>query len=210
LGHEAAGREKSSRHTEPIATKELEREMTVFDFAASLPDRFYWDSSFLVNVAFAAAKFHKPCAAYYYRLKEAGVPVILSNLALDETWYILLKLETEDLHAPRTFWEIYREEPHHLRPALQKLRDFTKRLTQLPHVTLVGTAANAYETALETMEQSLLLPRDAYHWALMKDNGLTAIVTTDADFTRIPGTAIYTCNEKILSRGKSSSSIPSG
>ncbi len=29
---------------------------------------------------------------------------------------------------------------------------------------------------------------------------MTAIVTTDADFTRIPGATIYTCNEKILSR----------
>jgi predicted nucleic acid-binding protein len=176
--------------------------MTVFDFAVSFPHRLYWDSSFLVNVAFAAAKFHKPCAAYYYRLKEAGVPVLLSNLALDEAWYILLKLETEDLYAPQTFWEIYREEPHHLRPILRKLRDFTKRLTQLPHMTLVGTAADAYEAALETMEHSLLLPRDAYHWALMQDNGLTAIVTTDADFTRIPGATIYTCNEKILSDPK--------
>jgi hypothetical protein len=31
--------------------------MTVFDFAAPLPDRLYWDSSFLVNVVFVAAKF---------------------------------------------------------------------------------------------------------------------------------------------------------
>jgi hypothetical protein len=36
----------------------------------------------------------------------------------------------------------------------------------------------------------------------MQDNELTAIVTTDADFTRIPGATIYTCNEKILSDPK--------
>ena len=29
---------------------------------------------------------------------------------------------------------------------------------------------------------------------------LTAIATTDADFTRIPKVALYTCNEKILSQ----------
>ncbi|MGH7961412.1 MAG: type II toxin-antitoxin system VapC family toxin [Candidatus Binatia bacterium] len=174
--------------------------MAVFDFAAPLPDHLYWDSSFLVNVAFAAAKFHDPCAAYYYRLKEEGVPVVLSNLALDETWYILMKLETEQLYHPQGFWEIYREEPERLRPILRALRDFTKRLLQLPHVTLVGTQANAYETALETMDRSLLLPRDAYHWALMQDGGLTAIATTDADFTRIPKATLYTCNERILSQ----------
>lgn len=174
--------------------------MTAFDFAASLPDRLYWDSSFLVNFAFTAAKFHKPCAAYYYRLKEEGVPVILSNLALDETWYILMKLETENLYHPRTFWEIYREEPTRLRPILRKMHDFAKRLIQLPHVTIVGTEAKVYETALESMERYLLLPRDAYHWAIMQGNGLTAIATTDADFTRIPGITIYTCNEKILAR----------
>jgi predicted nucleic acid-binding protein len=172
--------------------------MTVFDFAASLPDRLYWDSSFLVNVAFAAAKRHHHCAAYYYRLKEAGVPVTLSNLALDETWSILLKLETEQLYHPQGFWEIYREEGERLQPIFQKLREFTTRLTQLPHVTLVGMEAGAYETALAVMERSFLLPRDAYHWALMQANGLKAVATTDADFTRISDAAIYTCNERIL------------
>jgi predicted nucleic acid-binding protein len=172
--------------------------MSVFDFAAPLPNRLYWDSSFLVNVAFAAAKLHQPCAAYYYRLKESGVPVMLSNLALDETWYILLKLETEQLYPPQSFWTIYREEAERLRPIFQKLREFTTRLTQLPHVTLVGTEANAYETALTVMERSFLLPRDAYHWALMQAHGLRNIATTDADFTRISEVAIYTCNERIL------------
>ena len=172
--------------------------MSVFDFAAPLPDRLYWDSSFLVNVAFAAAKLHQPCAAYYYRLQEVGVPVILSNLALDETWYSLLKLETEQTHSPQSFWEMYREEAKRLRPIFQKLREFTTRLIQLSHVTLVGMEANAYETALTVMERSFLLPRDAYHWALMQANGLSAVATTDADFTRIPEVTIYTCNERIL------------
>lgn len=174
--------------------------MTVFDFAAFLPNRLYWDSSFLVNIAFVTAKFHKPCAAYYYRLKAERVPIILSNLALDEVWYILLKLEIEHLYPSQNFWAIYREEPARLRPILQKLREFTKRLTRLPHVTLVGTGADAYETALKTMEQSFLLPRDAYHWTLMQENNLTTIATTDADFTRIPSITIYTCNEKISAR----------
>lgn len=174
--------------------------MTVFDFLASLPNRIYWNSSFLVNIGFGAAKFHQPCAVYYYRLKETAVPVLLSNLALDETWYILLKLETEHLYQPRSFWEIYREEPDSLRPILHRLRDFTQRLTRLPHVTLIGTEANAYETALMTMEHFLLLPRDAYHWTLMQTHGLNAIATTDADFTRLPDSVIYTCNEKLLAQ----------
>ena len=176
--------------------------MSVFDFFAPLPGSLYWDSSFLVNVSFAAARFHQPCAAYYYRLQEAGVPILLSNLALDETWYILLKLETEHLYHPQTFWEIYREEPDRLRPILHRLRDFTQRLTRLPHVTFIGTPADAYQTALTIMEQALLLPRDAYHWALMQFHGLTAIATTDADFIRISGSTIYTCNEKILGVGR--------
>ena len=174
--------------------------MTAFDFSSPLPNRIYWDSSFLVNVGFAAAKFHQPCAAYHYRLKESEVSVLISNLALDETWYILLKLETEHLYKPRTFWGIYRQEPDMLRPILQKLRDFTQRLTQLPHVSLIGIEANTYETALITMESALLLPRDAYHWALMQTHDLNAIATTDADFIRLPESVIYTCNDRILAR----------
>lgn len=174
--------------------------MSAFDFLSPLPERIYWDSSFLVNIGFAAARFHQSCAAYYYRLQEAEVPVLLSNLTLDETWYILLKLESEYLYEPRTFWEIYRDEPGALRPILQKLRDFTQRLIQLPHITLIGTEARAYETALATMQVALLLPRDAFHWALMQTHALNAIATTDADFARLPESRIYTCNEHILAR----------
>ena len=46
--------------------------MAVFDFPAALPNRLYWDSSFLANIAFAAASFHKPCTDYYYLLKAEG------------------------------------------------------------------------------------------------------------------------------------------
>ncbi len=57
----------------------------VFDFTLPVPGRLYWDSSFLVNIAFATAKFHTQCATYYQRLKDEGVPVLISNLTLDET-----------------------------------------------------------------------------------------------------------------------------
>lgn len=87
------------------------------------------------------------------------------------------------------------------RPTVAKcIRDFTQRLIHLPHVTLVETEVNAYEMALQTMERALLLPRDAYHWALMQTHGLSAIATTDADFTRISESTIYTCNESILAQ----------
>ena len=94
-------------------------------------------------------------------------------------------LSPEHLYQPRTFWDIYRKAPDVLCPILHTLRDCTQRLTRLPHVTLSGTEANADERALTTMEQALLLPRDAYHWTLMQRHGLNAIATTDADFTRL-------------------------
>lgn len=172
--------------------------MSVFDFASPLPERLYWDSSFILNFSFAAAKFHEPCTTYYARLKEERVPVLLSNLALDETWFILMKLETQQLYHPKSFWEIYREEPEQLTPVLQKIRDFTTRLTQLRHVTLVGTAADAYKRALQAIESNTLLPRDAYHWSIMQNHDLTAIATTDADFMRLSDSRVYTCNQKIL------------
>ncbi len=109
-----------------------------------------------------------------------------------------MKLETEQLYAPQTFWDVYREEPDRLKPILRKLREFTKRLEQLPHSSFIGTAAGSYETALKTMERNFLLPRDASHWSIMQDHEVAIIATTDADFMRIPDVTIYTCNEKIL------------
>ncbi len=109
-----------------------------------------------------------------------------------------MKLETEQLHAPKTFWEVYREEPDRFKPILRKLRAFTKRLEQLPHISFIETEAGSYETALKTVDRHLLLPRDAYHWSIMQDHEVSIIATTDTDFARIPDVTIYTCNEKML------------
>ena len=128
-----------------------------------------------------------------------GVPVPVSNLTLDENWYILLKLESERIYETPTFWDIYRQEPDRLRPFLKKLRDFTRKVGAAVPYYFGWNEAGSYDQALQIMEKHLLLPRDAYLWAIMQDQEISALATTDTDFTPIPGVTIYTCNGKMLS-----------
>jgi len=54
---------------------------------------------------------------------------------------------------------------------------------------------------LEFMERYHLLPRDAYHLAIMNHYGIPHIVTMDADFLVVPDLVIYTCVPSILAQG---------
>ncbi|MBU4601107.1 type II toxin-antitoxin system VapC family toxin [Patescibacteria group bacterium] len=64
----------------------------------------------------------------------------------------------------------------------EKLSQFTKSI--LPKLNLVQFAdiKNGVEDALDSMKRFKLKPRDAFHLATMKDNGIKIIVTDDKDF----------------------------
>lgn len=63
----------------------------ILDFNAELPEVIYWDASFVLNFSIEGANYYEECADFSRRLQRENIPSIISNLALDEIWYGLLR-----------------------------------------------------------------------------------------------------------------------
>lgn len=175
----------------------------LFNFAAPLPGRLYWDASFLIHATYPAGRYHQECFALLDRLSNArGTVSYVSTLVLDETVFGLLQLKVAGHDPTRGFWGAYRDNPQVIQPFLPELRRLLDRLTSDPRIQIVGAGEMFVWKALDHMESYSLLPRDALHLTTMAEHAINSVVTTDADFLPINGLRIYTCNPKMLASVK--------
>jgi len=172
----------------------------VYDFNAPLPPALYWDASFVVNFAHEAGLYHREAADFLLRLEQEKVMSFISTLTLDEAFFVLLRSSIEQDHAPLSFWKMYQQNPAVIAPYLSKLRALAKGLQIHPNVRILPVLTSFALPALEFMERYHLLPRDAYHLAIMNHYGIPHIVTMDGDFLVVPDLVIYTCVPNILAQ----------
>lgn len=170
----------------------------ICSFKDTLPPAIYWDASFIVNFTFDKASYFNKCGEYYYRLKEKQIHSYISTLTLDETWYILLKVKIEEDYAPDKFWKVYNRNKSIVSPYIPLLKELTDRLRNQLWVEMTTAPVTTIDRVLERMQDSYLLPRDAFHLEIMQSLGVDSIVTLDEDFASIPNITVYTCKETIL------------
>lgn len=176
----------------------LKKPRTVFSFQDALPEIAYLDTSFLLNVLVNESAFHAQCVEFAKRLEAAETILVLSNLGLDEIWFVLLRLQAVREHGESGWLSFLRDNPEKVRGYAQQLEEATLQILEIPNLLLVELTASQSMQALNLIGQSGLLPRDALHAAATIVGGINTIITTDADFARLPGIAIYTCNPKVL------------
>lgn len=83
---------------------------------------------------------------------------------------------------------------------ISTLKRATTDLLMIQNLIIMEISTSSVLRALDFMEEYRLLPRDAIHLAAMSAVGTKNIVTTDADFCRVAGINVYTCNPKVLAR----------
>ncbi len=171
----------------------------ILDFDAPLPNRLYWDASFLIHAVYPGGRYHQQCYAFLERLNSAVKSCsFVSSLALDEVIFTLIRLKLTEEHPDQGFWKVYRETPEAIQPYLGEIRALVKRLFNDSRIQVVGTVPESILIALRYMSDYSLLPRDALHLSTMAHYGIKDIVTTDDDFIIMPDLNLYTCNPKIL------------
>lgn len=69
----------------------------------------------------------------------------------------------------------------------EALRETIEDIYAMPNLTIKEVLASTPLDALELMDQFHLKPRDAFHAAVMKSNGITEIASDDPDFDRVKG-----------------------
>lgn len=171
------------------------------DFKDLLPAALYWDASFIVNLAHEAAVYHQQAADFLTRLEESHTVSHVSTLTLDEVYFVLLRANIERDQPSNSFWHVYHSNPAAIEPYIEALEDLTEELYTHPRVHILAAQAALSFDALSAMRQHHLLPRDAYHLAIMRHHGILNLVTLDADFLRVPDIVIHTCVPSILASG---------
>lgn len=92
----------------------------------------------------------------------AGEEAVTSSLALDEVMWVLIRNRKAEV-----------------------LRETIEDIYAVPNLDVRDVSGSIPLDALDFIEKYRLRPRDAFHAAVMKDLGLSEIVSDDSDFDRV-------------------------
>lgn len=94
----------------------------------------------------------------------SGLKAVTCALTLDEIMWVIIKNKKGEV-----------------------LRETIEDIYAMPNLVIKEVSASIPLDALSLMEQFELKPRDAFHAAVMKSNGITEIASDDPDFDRVKG-----------------------
>ncbi len=166
----------------------------LFSFDSPPPRLAYIDPSFLLNIIVEEAIFHKECLKYKDKLKKQNTLLFLSNLGLDEIWYVLIKLQAIKDHGTKGWQKYVNQHPQAVKEYVDILNETTSAILEIPNLHLIEISTEQTLEALSFIKSYGLLPRDAIHLATTVLSNIDNLITTDKAFNAVSEINIYTCN----------------
>lgn len=166
----------------------------IFNFESLPPRVAYVGPSFLLNILVDEAKFHKQCIEYKNKLRDRRILLFLSNLGLDEIWYVLIKLQAIKEHNIKSWQKYLTKHPEAIKKYANFISKITLTILEIPNLHIIEISAEQTLEALSFIKRYGLLPRDAIHAAATLLSGIGNIITTDKAFNTVNEINIYTCN----------------
>jgi predicted nucleic acid-binding protein len=154
----------------------------------------YIDANIFIHVLLNDPRFGATCKAFLTRVEKGDAEACLSPLAIDEIAY---KIIVEKLKAELglvTTGEVLRQlkrDPDRLDSAKPELLAFLLVIQNYKGLRVVDVPASIGVSLFEKITDHRLLPRDALHLAIMEYHGITHIATSDKDFGRVAGIAVW-------------------
>ena len=111
---------------------------------------------------------------------------------------MLLQIQAVNEHGKKGWLSFLKDNPTKVMAYCQELEKATLQILEIPNLLLIEPSTDQSLQALEFIRKYGLLPRDAIHAAVTLDIGIEAIITTDADFAKVPNLKVYTCNPRAL------------
>ena len=139
----------------------------------------YLDANFLTAYFVENHQDNYSSRIKMFELLEKNKNLLISCLTLDETWCkVKLTLEKQvPTEKRKPFSEFYGD----LKRILDSILDHPlMKIIQFENDLIQGV-----KNALENIKNYNLRPRDAFHYAMMKDLNVSYIVTKDKDFNKI-------------------------
>jgi predicted nucleic acid-binding protein len=174
--------------------RDLRNQNSIFSFESIPPDIAYVDPSFFINLIVKDSNYHSACKSFSLRLKAKGTILLLSNLGLDEIWFIILKLQAVKERGLKNWLNFLKDNPKKVIEYSKEISKITTFILDIPNVFLIEITTNQTLRAISLIHKYGLLPRDAIHAATAIDSGIDTIITTDPDFCHVKELKTYTCN----------------
>lgn len=166
----------------------------IHGFEEQPPKIAYVDPNFFINLMVKDSVFFEECKKYSEKLKESKTVLVMSNLGLDELWYVLLKLLAMRDYE-KNWQKILKTKPEIVKKYSEDIEKYTLALLEIPNLLLAEVSVDQTLLSLTLMKKYGLFPRDAIHAAVAIVSGIDNIITTDSDFIRIEELEVYTCNK---------------
>lgn len=164
--------------------------MTVHSFKEEPPSLAYVDPSFFINLLIKDSNYHRECKKFSKKLRDKQTFLLVSNLGLDEIWYVILKVKATEEHGDEAINKL--REPEVVKKYATEVEEYTAKLKNISKLFFIEITTEQTFQAKNLIKQYGLLPRDAIHLAATR-SGIGALITTDRDFNRVKKVDIYTC-----------------
>lgn len=134
----------------------------IHGFEEQPPKIAYVDPNFFVNLIVKDSVFFWECKNYSERLKESKTVLVMSNLGLDELWYVLLKLLAMRDYE-KNWQKILKTKPEIVKKYSEEIEKYTLALLEIPNLLLAEVSVDQTLLSLTLMKKYGLFPRDAIH-----------------------------------------------
>lgn len=164
--------------------------MTVHSFKENPPSLAYVDPSFFINLLIKDSNYHQECKMFSKKLKEKQTVLTVSNLGLDEIWYVILKVMATKEHGDEAMNKL--REPEVVKKYATDIDEYTEKLKDISRLFFIEVTTKQTFQAKDMIKKYGMLPRDSIHLAATA-SGIDNLITTDKDFNRIKEIDVYTC-----------------
>lgn len=167
--------------------------------ASIYPPVVYVDANFLIYLFYEGHNWQERARSWWFRLIAEGTVLAISNLALDETWFSLVSClykkdnPNKQIHPKRLWWAACVQK---YLTVLRNCHNFVTTYSRTGRIRLVGTKYETVEKAFNLMSSVPLMPRDAFHVALLQQENIDAILTIDPDFENVSDIKVYNWSQK--------------
>jgi predicted nucleic acid-binding protein len=152
----------------------------------------FLDANVFLHNVFAHRLYQAYCRTLLRKVETGEIVGVTSILVLDEVLFRMLIAETARTFSipVRQAHLFLKDHPDRIAGLKQSWADIV-RINSMPHLRVLGLTPTDFQKSLALGQQHGLLPHDALHLTVMQREGISALVTTDADFDRVAGLKVF-------------------
>jgi len=152
------------------------------------------DANIFLDYSLPNPKYGESAASFLEKIELNEIRAATTPVVLDEVSFIILihkgslLLETQDR---KEIINSIKKDNKISNLCYEVVEEFNEFLSCLKGLKIVSVNLRDYKQASELGKRYLLLPSDALHASVMKNNKISNIATRDGDFERIEGMTVW-------------------